>query len=245
VRTARRSVHPLLALGWLALLGGCGSAVAPRCGPVAPALRAAAVALAVVRIPVLLPNVLPGPPPESRYEVAVQRAPTWYAVTFAWTGASGTAPEAATLGCVQGERRGEHLLGCVGDVASLARLTGRRAVVGLPGGGEGALFRSEGVAWSEGGWRYVVVDRIDASRGLAPLLPYVERIRRELPPWGNPVGPGTSGLLVQSVGPSAADIRLQWVQGDATYAVWGHVASGIALARSLVCVPRETVRTRG
>lgn len=90
----------------------------------------------------------------------------------------------------------------------------------------------------EGGWKYVVVDRIDDPTTVEPLLSFVTKMQDALPSWGNPIAAGTSGLVVQTVAPSNADIRLTWSERNVSYAVWGHTESAIELAKSLVRVER-------
>lgn len=120
----------------------------------------------------------------------------------------------------------------------MARMNGRAVMVPLPGGINGQFYHGEGVTWSEGGWEYVVEDRLDNPKAVQPLLSYVTTMEDSLPSWRNPVAAGTAGLAVQTVAPSSADIRLVWSEGKATYAVWGHTESAIQLARSLVRIAR-------
>jgi hypothetical protein len=115
-------------------------------------------------------------------------------------------------------------------------MSGRVTTVVLPSGIKAEFYEGEGVTWTEGGWSYVIVDRIDNPATVQPLLPFVARIRDKLPSWGNPIAAGTSGLVVQTVAPSNADTRLTWSEGNVAYAVWGHTESAIVLARSLVHV---------
>lgn len=225
----------LVISGCFALLCACGRVVGPNRGPVAPELQSVVRELHGVQIPILLPRSLPTPPPGSRYVATVQTTSASYLVTIAATNATGTTSESGTVGSIHGGKSGQKV---GSDVASMARMSGHAEAVSLPGGIKADFFEGEGVSWAEGGWNYVVVDRIDNPSTVQPLVPFVTKMRHALPSWGNPIAAGTSGLAVQTVAPSNADIRLTWSEGNVTYAVWGHTESAIQLAKSLVRVER-------
>ncbi len=128
------------------------------------------------------------------------------------------------------------------------RLSGRSRPVPLPHGLSGRFYPGQGIAWSEGGWRYEVVSLGPIATSPGILMPLVRRVVASLGSARNPVGPGTRGYLFQGLAPDNAAITLYWTEGSTGYEVWGYAAPAIRLAQSLVQVPRRLLsqdRTAG
>ncbi len=185
-----------------------------------------------------LPGSLPPPPPGTSYYASVQASRDAYSVTIGVTNRPVAVNGPATVGMdnTMGWIRGGPTGSVSGILPTLAKFTAQPQSVRLSGNVEGTFYPSQGIAWSEGGWRFIL--RNDSARPTAPqaFLPAITALRRTLPSWGNPIGPKTHGWVVQSFAADNADFRILWTNGSTAYYIRGHGIGGIALARSLVRV---------
>ncbi len=239
IRALRSPASLLVLLGFvLAACAGIPGRAGPPRGAVAGALRGVLPYLASTAIPVYLPGSLPPPPPRTYYCASVQASRDAYSVTIAVTNqpVSVNGPATVSMANTMGWIRAGPAGSVSGMLPTLAKFTAQPQSVRLSSNVEGTFYPSQGIAWSEGGWRFVL--RNDSARPKTPeaFLPAIMALRRTLPASGNPIGPGTHGWVVQSFAADNGDFRILWTNGSTAYYIRGHGIGGIALARSLVRV---------
>lgn len=82
------------------------------------------------------------------------------------------------------------------------------------------------LVWQEGGWTYRLLDasmqyagQRPASEGEVPWLSCARYLVSILPPWGNPVAPGTTGQVVVQMAGDGEHTEVWWQVEEMAYFV--------------------------
>ncbi len=216
-----RRMLPLLAI----ILTACGQPAPtvpaqPVAGEPAGPFAAVLPQLQAVAFPVFLPARLPTALAQPGARTAVSATGTTYAVVLRAGAASLiiSGGPSSTVG------------------TGMPAWTGAPQPVRLPDGMQAFFHPGQGIEWVEQRWRFAVVDSAADPQTPDTLTPEVEPVRQALPPFGNPIAPGTQGSVVAQVGATPPDMEVQWIQGAYVYDVVAHGVSGIAVAETLVQV---------
>ncbi|TDA70311.1 MAG: hypothetical protein D9V47_01865 [Clostridia bacterium] len=129
--------------------------------------------------------------------------------------------------------------------------TGETIAVSLGQGVRGTWYGGKNdqdmpqLVWQEGGWTYRLLDasmqyagRRPANEGEVPWLSYARYLVSILPPWGNPVAPGTTGQVVVQMAGDGEHTEVWWQVGEMAYFVSNYHYADQALytAGSMVAV---------
>ncbi|KKM09428.1 hypothetical protein SY88_18940 [Clostridiales bacterium PH28_bin88] len=110
---------------------------------------------------------------------------------------------------------------------------GKAVTVNLGGGIAGTWYTGKEpddvprLVWQQGGWTYRL---LDASRRYAgqnlqdqkdvPWVAYARYLKSHLPPWGNPVAPGTTGEVTVRVAGDGEHTEVWWREGEMAYYIY-------------------------
>lgn len=218
------------ALAFLALvLSACGrgappAPMGPPVGMPASALTPLVSTLNGADFPVYLPSRLPAS--SSPYQTSADATTRTYSVSAS----SGNVISIVVTGGP-----------LAGFGKNLTPWTGPAEPTHLSDGTQAYFYPGQGLEWVQDGWRMAVIDEGGRPQHPDVLAPEVDRLRRDLPRFGNPIGPGTQGELVEHLGGDPPDMDVLWEDGGYAYEVLSHGTSGIDVAESLVRVRQPAV----
>lgn len=190
------------------------------------------------RLPLYLPSKLPSPPAGAFYAIEAHTHGAGYdvSVSFSNQQAPVNDPAVSSRAGFVGEVVGGPKQSVGADVRHLIDFTGSPQSVTLPNGTKADFYPQQGIAWTEGGWHYAILDRPAKPATADSLLPAVAKIQEALLPAGNPIGAGTTGEVVEPIGADAPSVYVLWITGNDAYEITGLVAPPIILAKDLVQV---------
>lgn len=221
-------------MGMSALLSACagGRSATPTQPPYGYAVSFLARFQGVIsaRMPVYLPSAFPPPPRGYVYVPNVQSMTNGYEIQVF------TEPYPArfgdgTTGALAALLRAGPAAAIVGAVAAMAEFTGTGTSVSLTGARAVRVYNDQGVRWTAGAWTYAIVANPASLGG-----PVLTRRVGNLTAGGNPVGPGTSGWVVDNLTQGSGRTYVAWVDAPWGYSIEGVSVPAIEIARSWVRV---------